>query len=288
MSDVKPILITGATGQLGGMIIQELLEKVEPSSIIAMARSPEKASALAEKGVQVRAGDYTKPETLGAALEGAGTVMLISGTDIGPRVGHHKNVVDAAKAAGAQRIVYTSVVIAGQSPEPIFDDHRITEEYIQASGLAYTILRDNFYMDAYVSEIPLAMERGFYQAGGSSGSAMVSREDIARSAAAVLADEKYTGRVYNLTGPGLVDGKEFARIASDISGREIELRIVSLEEIQKDYEGRGYPAEHMPFLILLEKTVTSGMLADVSGDVETLTGRAPLSFESYVRQELKA
>lgn len=285
-SSNETILITGATGQLGGMIIAELLARTEPGRVMGMARSPDKAGSLQAKGVTVRAGDYTDPAGLRTALDGIRTLMLVSGTEIGPRVQQHKNVIDAAKDSGVDRVVYTSVVIAGRSPEPIFDDHRITEEYIQASGLGFTILRDNFYMDPYLSEISLAIQRGFYRSGGTSGSALVSRRDVARAAAAVLIDDAHAGRTYDLTGPALVDGPEFARIAAALGGKEVRSETVGLDEIQKDYEERGYPAEHMPLLLLLEETNASGLLANVSDHIERITAVPPESFEDFARRSL--
>ena len=294
-----PIFITGATGQLGGLIIEEILKPVEnpgrtplaaPSDLLALVRSPDKpaARALEEKGVTLRRGDYSDPAALREAMTGARTVMLISGTDIGQRVQQHKHVIDAAHAAGAERIVYTSVIVAGKSPEPIFHDHKETEDYIKASGLQYTMLRNSFYMDAYVSEIKLAIERGYYQAGGPSGGSLVSRRDIARMAAAVLATAGHAGKTYGLTGEVVCTAEEFARIATAIGGKPVEARVVAMDEIEKDYVERGYPADHMPFYLLLEKQVSSGLLEEVTSDIQDVTGAAPMSFEDFSRAELSA
>ena len=278
------IAITGATGQLGGYIIKELLKRAEGTGLIALARSPEKAIYLDGTGVKVRRANYNEKDSLRQAFQGAKTVMLISGTDIGERVEQHKNVVDTAKSAGVNNIVYTSVVIADKSPEPIYRDHKETEDYILASGLNYTFLRHNFYMDAYASEIDLAIERGVYRSPiGENGAALVSRRDLARAAACVLLTDKYANQTLNLTGPEKVTGMGFAHIATVLGGRPIAYEKVDFAELERDYRERGYPEDAMPILLLLEKTVASGLLGEVSNRIQAITGEAPESFESFVR-----
>ncbi len=281
---MSKILVTAATGQLGGLIIQELLKLTDAGNVVGLARTPEKAKGL---GIEIRQGDYNSPDLLEAACSGIDTVMLISGTDIGPRVQQHKNVVDAAKAAGVKRIAYTSVVIAQKRPEPIYHDHGETEDYIKASGMNYTFLRNNFYMNAYVEEIKIAIEKGVYRGAiGETGAALVARADLARAAAAALADEQHANKTYHLSGPAVVDGSEYARIASAISGKEISYQPISIDELKADYLARGYDANMMPFLLLLEETIASGDLVEVSPDIENLTGQKPQSFEEHARAVL--
>ncbi|MEM7183515.1 MAG: SDR family oxidoreductase [Spirochaetota bacterium] len=280
------IAVTGSTGQLGGLVLEHLLAMTDAKFLIGLARSPHKAEHFAKQGVTMRSFDFNKVDALPTSLQGVETLLLISGTEIGPRVQQHKNVIDAAVKAGVKRIVYTSVVIADIGKEPIYNDHKLTEDYIQQSGLQATILRDNFYMEPYLVEVTIASEKGVYRTAvtPTGGAALVSRNDVARTAAAVLLDEKHTGKTYNLTGPSVVTPQDFANLAAEISGKDVSYQQISYEELEQDYKERGLAGEHMPFLILLEKTIASGELANVTEDIRTITGTEVESFADFVNK----
>jgi NAD(P)H dehydrogenase (quinone) len=280
------IAVTGATGQLGRLIIEQLLLTVDPGQIVAIARSPEKADDLAEKGVIVCQGDYDQVESLMQGFDGVDVLMFISNTDVMRRKEQHQNVIDAARKAGIGRVVYTSF-IAVNDDNQLGPGHLATEESIKAAGLAYTFLRPNFYADMYVVEVEIAMKSGTYRSpSGEAGAAFISRSDVARAAAAALTSDEHTGKIYELTGPSAVTPAEFAAIASRLSGRSVVYQPISWDELAEDYRARGMPEQWVPMSIMLEQLIASNVLAKVSDGVERLTGKPPTSFEDFVRASL--
>lgn len=236
------IAITGITGKLGSLVLQELLGKESVSQVIGLARTPENAKKFAQQGVEIRPFNFDDPHGLSQSLSGIRTLLLVSGTDIGPRVQQHKNVIDAAIKAKVNRIVYTSIVIAGKRPEPIFQDHKLTEDYIKGKPITFTILRNNYYMDPYLVEIDIAIEKGAYRSpNGTEGAALISRKDISRACAEVLLSDKHAGKIYELTGTKKVTPQDFAAIASSLSGKEISYEKISFEDLKNDYLNRGTP-----------------------------------------------
>lgn len=282
------IAITGATGQLGGLIIENLLQSgTSPSEIIAVARTPQKANDLANKGVKVRHGDYADTASLVTACDGVQVLMFISNTDFASREEQHDNVVAAAKEAGIPHVVYTSVVDFGQ-PNPLVEGHHRTEQVIKDSGAAWTFLRNNFYMEPYVVEVEIAMKTGTYRTptAGDVGAAIVSRADIARAAAAVLSTDGHQGVTYNLTGPSQVTPQTFAAVASEISGKEVTHQSITWDELTADYAGRGMPQDMIDLAIWLEQIIAAGGLSMVSDDISRLTGQPATSFSDFVKSHL--
>ncbi len=154
------IVVTGATGELGRHVVEQLLEKVPASRIAVAVRNLEKAADFAARGVEVREADYNRPETLREAFKGAEKVLLISGSEVGSRVAQHSAVVDAAKEAGVGLIAYTSAPHADTTPMLLAAEHKATEEYILASGLPYTFLRNGWYNENYLQSVALGVEHG--------------------------------------------------------------------------------------------------------------------------------
>ena len=180
------IAITGATGQLGRLVVEKLKNRIGADHIVALARSPEKAADL---GVDVRAFDYNAADTLAPALQGVDQLLLISGSEIGQRTAQHKAVIAAAKAAGVQHIAYTSVLHGAANPAPVTPEHTATEDALAASGITTTLLRNGWYMANYTMGLAAALEHGALI--GASGNARISaatREDYADAAVAVLTD----------------------------------------------------------------------------------------------------
>jgi len=280
------IAVTGSTGHLGRLIIERLLGRVDADQIVAVARSPEKAADLAAKGVPVRRGDYEDLASLAAAFENVDVLMFISNTDVTRRLPQHQNVIDAAKKARVGRVVYTSFV-ALEHDDPLAASHFATEQSLKESGLICTILRDNFYMDAYVVEVQIAMKTGTYRSpSGEAGAAFVSRADIARAAAVVLTTGGHAGRVYHMTGPSVITPADFAAVASALGSRPVVYEPISWEELADDYRGRGMSEELVSLSIMLEKIIASNTLADVSDDIGRLTGAPAEDFASFVRRAL--
>lgn len=283
------IAITGANGQLGLRIIKRLLgQGVSAPEIVAVVRTAHKAVDLANKGVLVRQGDYEDPPSLESAFEGINTVMFISNTDLANRERQHNNVVNAAKEAGVNRLVYTSIVDLGDD-NPLAQSHRSSEQAIIASGLNWTFFRNNFYMDGYVAEVEIAMKTGTYRTPtrGDAGAALVSRDDISRAAAVVLTSEGHNGRIYNLTGPALVTPQVFAAVASELSGKEkVTYQQITWDELAADYAERGMPQAYVGIAVSVEQIIASNALADISDDVYRLTGRPATDFGDFVKRQL--
>ncbi len=213
------IAITGATGQLGRLVIEKLKERVDAREIIALARTPSKAADL---GITVREADYSRPDTLKTALAGVQTVLLISSSEVGQRVSQHRNVIEAAKAAGVTRIVYTSLLHADVSPLIIADEHRTTEALLAASGIPHTVLRNGGYSEIYTGKIPGALAAGVLL--GSARNGRISgapRVDYAEAAAVVVSTAGHDCKVYELAGD---ESWTLADLAAEISrqaGRDV-------------------------------------------------------------------
>ena len=281
------ITITGATGQLGRHTITQLLSRIDAASLSAVVRSPEKASDLADSGLKIVQGDYDTPAQLEQAFAGTDVLFFISNTDVQRRQQQHQNVIDAAKAASVGRVVYTSFVQTGRQ-DPLTMSHAATEAAIKASGLSYTFLRNNFYMDMYVAEVEIAGARGVYQTptDASAGVALVRREDIARAAATVLVEEGHEGKTYDMTGPQAVTPAVIAQTASSIYGKPVEHQQIAWDELADEYRRREMPEPYVQLSILLERMIASNDLAGVSQDIERLTGTPAMGFEAFVRSIL--
>ena len=190
--------ITGATGQLGKLVVPKLKDKVSNDNIVALVRTPQKAEDL---GVEVREADYTKPETLSSALQGIDTLLLISSSEVGQRASQHKNVLEAAKQAQVKRIVYTSLLHADTSTLSLADEHRTTEAMLKETGVSHTILRNGWYTENYTGSVAGAVAGGaFIGSAGGGKISSASRADYADAAVAVLTGEGHAGKVYELAG----------------------------------------------------------------------------------------
>lgn len=277
------ITITGATGQLGGLIINDLLKQVDAAEVTAVARSPQKAAHLADKGVVVRQGDYEDSRSLIAAFQGADALMFISNTDFSRRLEQHQHVVDAAKEAGVGRIVYTSI-IATAPDNPLVASHLQTEQFIKESGLPYTIIRPNFYMDYQVAVVEDAINKGVHRsASGEGGAAYLLRSDIARMATAVLTQQEHAGKTYELTGPSVVTAADVAAAASVVSGKNIPYQPISWDELAQDYKESGMPEQMVQFSLMIAQIIASNILAKVSDDIGTVTGTPATSFMDFIK-----
>ncbi len=271
------IAITGATGQLGRLVVDRLKAKLPASDIVALVRSPEK---VADLGIPARAFDYSKPDTLGEALSGVDTLLLISSSEVGQRATQHRNVIAAAKAAGVRRIVYTSLLHADVSPLNLADEHRTTEADLKASGLAHTILRNGWYTENYTASIPPALAHGAFV--GSAGDGRISsapRSDYAEAAVAVLTGEGHDGRTYELAGDDAYTLAELAAEVTRQSGKD--LPYVNLPE--SDYAGilseAGLPDWLANGLASWDVCASRGALLDEGRQLSELLGRptSPLS-----------
>ncbi|SDC38168.1 NAD(P)H dehydrogenase (quinone) [Sanguibacter gelidistatuariae] len=269
------IAVTGATGHLGRLVVDALLARgVAPEQIVAAVRTPARASDLAALGVAVREADYSRPETLVPALEGVKTLLLVSSSEVGRRAAQHANVIDAAKAAGVERIVYTSAPHADTSTLILAPEHKATEELLTASGLATTILRNNWYTENYAPALEQARESGVISASVGEGRvASATRKDFAEAAAVVLIRDDQAGKVYELTGDLAWTHEELARAASEILGREVTYRSLTSAEHAAALAAAGLDEGTAGFLVALDANIREGLLGEVTNDLTDLLGR---------------
>lgn len=271
------IAVTGATGQLGRLVIEALKTRVPASEIVALVRNPERA---AELGVTARAADYTAPEALEQALQGVDTLLLISSNEIGQRAAQHANVIAAAKAARVGRIVYTSLLHADRSPLSLAGEHRESEAALKASGLAHSILRNGWYAENYLGSIPAALAGGAFL--GSAGEGRISaatREDFAEAAAVVLTGEGHEGKTYELAGD---HGFSLADLAAELSrqtGRNIPYRNLPEADYAAILQGAGLPAPLAEAIAGWDADAAQGALEEDGCALSRLIGRptTPLS-----------
>lgn len=275
-SDADTIIVSGASGQLGGLVVEDLLARgVEPSRLILVSRTPEALAAYAAMGASTRFGDFSEPESLPAAYAGGDRMLLISiGTGVGAeRADLHGNAIDAAVAAGVRHVVYTSFVDLENNDSPLAADHVRTEQMLRDSGLAWTMLRNSLYMNGVVARAARMLADGRVVSSVTGGVAYVTREDCAAAAAAVLATDGHEGRAYDITGPSVVFPQDIARAASEVTGRPIEI----------------LPPE--PGAAAAPGPMSSASFSVVSSAVQDLTGRPAMSVRDLLesnRAELVA
>ena len=264
--------VTGASGQLGRLVVESLLQKVAPSEIVALARNPESVADLAAKGVTVRAFDYDAPDTLAPGLAGVTRLLLISGNAIGSRVPQHRAVIDAAKAAGVQLIAYTSLLRAQTSPMQMAAEHKATEDLLAASGVAAALLRNGWYTENYLMSAGPAIEHGVLI--GSAGDGLVSgaaRADYAEAAAVVLA--RGEAGTYELAGDSGFTHAELAAALAEASGKPVAYQDLPQAEYAKALEGAGLPGPFAAILADSDARVADGALFDESKTLSGLIGR---------------
>ncbi|QGF24578.1 NAD(P)H-binding protein [Raineyella fluvialis] len=272
------LAVTGATGHLGGLVIDHLLDRGTPAAeVVALVRDPAKASDLAARGVDVRGFDYDRPDP--SALTGVDSMLLVSGTAVGQRLPQHTAVVDAAVEAGVGRLVYTSAPRADASINPVAPDHKATEEYLGASGLPHVILRNGWYHENFLADLDAAAHTGqVLTAAGDGRVASASRSDLAEAAAVVLAGEE-TGRTYTLTGDVAWSFEDLAGDFSAVLEREVTAVQVAPEEKSAALAGAGLDSGLIGFLVAVDDAIAAGELADRTGELAALIGHptAPIA-----------
>ncbi|WP_454758436.1 SDR family oxidoreductase [Caulobacter segnis] len=280
------IAITGATGQLGRLVVEHLKTLVPAGDIVALARDPAKATDL---GVTVRAADYAKPETLSAALAGVDTLLLISSDAVGQRVAQHRNVIEAAKAAGVKRIAYTSILRADTTPIALAEEHIATEALIKASGLTYALLRNGWYFENYTGSLAGAIAAGAVI--GASGEGKISaaaRGDYAQAAAVVVATPDTENRVYELAGDTAFTRADLAAEVSRQTGKTIAYNDLPEATYAGILESFGLPAPFAAILAQSDVGAAQGGLFDEGHALSRLIGRPTTSLADAVAQALKA
>jgi NAD(P)H dehydrogenase (quinone) len=285
------LVITGATGQLGRLVVEQLLEAGVPAGeIVATGRSVEKIKDLAERGVQVRAADYGDPAALRAALDGADRVLLISVAEPGDREALHGNVIAAARAAGASLIAYTSIINAGTVSMRLAEDHQATERLLRDSGLPYVLLRNGWYHENYTGRLPSFLASGTVP--GSAGQGRISaaaRADYAAAAVAVLTTDGHAGRVYELGGDEPFTLAELAAEISDQFGQPVRYADLPEAEYAAALAAHGVPRLMADVVAETDRAAADGALYTGSGDLARLIGRPATTLRAAVgasRREL--
>ena len=280
------VVVTGATGKLGRLVVESLLSRGVPAGeIVAIGRDVATIDDLGVRGVVVRRADYEDPRSLRAALAGAEKALLISASEVGRRLHQHRNLVEAAKATGAGLLVYTSAPNAGTAGYTIAVDHRATEELITASGLPYVILRNGWYLENYALQIPTFLEYGIAGSAGDGRISAATRADLAEAAAAALTTGGHEGRVYELGGEPFT----LAELAAEISrqsGRGVTYTDLPEEEYAKLLTGAGVPEGFAAVLADSDVGASRGELYADRADLEKLLGRPVTPLADLIRAAL--
>lgn len=278
------IAVTGATGQLGQLVIKHLLNKVEPQQIVALVRNIEKAASLTSLGVQVRQADYSKPETLESALDGVAKLLLISSSEIGQRASQHKNVIDSAKKAGVELLAYTSLLHADTSPLALAEEHVVTEAYLKQAEIPHVLLRNGWYTENYLASVAPALANGGFIGCAQDGKiSSAAREDYAEAAAAVLTSEaEQSGKVYELSGDEAYTLSELSALISKKSGKAIPYINMEEADFAKALEGAGLPAPFAAVLANSDTGASQGALYDDSKTLSLLIGHPTKSLEQLI------
>ncbi|WP_377155823.1 SDR family oxidoreductase [Roseateles sp. UC29_93] len=278
------IVVTGATGQLGRLVIDRLLSLgVASAGIVAAVRTPSKAADLAARGVVVREADYTRPDTLTAAFVGAERVLLISSNEIGERIPQHRAVIDAAKAARVSQLVYTSVLHADRSPLGLAGEHRETEALIKAAGLTHVLLRNGWYVENYLAALPMALKHGAFLGSAGEGSiSWATRADYADAAAAVLTRPVDGHVVFELAGDR---GHTLTELAAEVarqSGQPVQYKDLPRADYERVLLDAGLPAPLAELLADSDEQAAKGALQDDGGALARLIGRPTTTLDVAV------
>ncbi|UKM65815.1 SDR family oxidoreductase [Flavobacteriaceae bacterium GSB9] len=274
--------ITGATGQLGTLVLEQLKKKTDLSNLVALVRSPEKV-----EGIEARAFDYEKANDLPGALKGIDTLLLISGNEIGKRASQHKNVIEAAKKADVQWIVYTSLLRADTSTISLAGEHLTTEKLLKDSGIPYTLLRNGWYSENYTGSVAGAVEAGAFIGSAEQGKiSSASRKDFAEAAAVVLTDEKHKGETYELAGDEAYTLTELANEISKQTGKKIPYQNLPEEAYSKALKGYGVPDIFAEGIASWDISASKGDLYDDSKTLSKLIGRGTTPISESVKDVL--
>ncbi len=281
------IVITGATGQLGRLVVEQLLEKVPATEIIAAVRDPKKAQDFAASGVQVRQADYSRPDSLTGAFAGAEKVLLISSSEVGNRVPQHKAVTDAARAAGVKMLAYTSILNSDTSPLLLAKEHQATEAYIRSSGVPFTFLRNGWYTENHTAFLPAAIKHGVLLGAAKDGRfATASRTDYAAAAVAVLTGEGHKNKVYELGGDNPYTLAELPAEAARQANQTVIYKNLSQQEYAGALIGFGLPEGLANAIADADAGAREGALDTSSHELRALIGRATTTVQESIAAAL--
>jgi len=268
------IVVTGATGQLGRLVVEGLLKKVPPAEIVAAVRDPRKAAEFAARGVQVRTADYDDPATLATAFAGADKVLLISSSTPGQRLAQHSAAVTAAREAGVRHLAYTSILAADTTRVSLAPEHKATEEFIRESGVPFTFLRNGWYTENYAQTVAQALASGsFVGSAGEGRLGGVPRIDFAEAAVEVLTGEGHVGKVYELAADESWSYADLAAAVTAAAGKPVSYQDLPAEQHRQILLGAGLPEPVAAMLVDADRGIADGELSSASGDLRALIGR---------------
>lgn len=281
------LLVTAASGHLGRLVVDALLERgVAASDIVAGVRTPSKVDDLAARGIGVVELDYARADTLAPALEGVERVLLISGTDA-DRVAGHRNVIDAAREAGVERLVYTSAPRVDEIDYALGADHKATEEAIAASGLSATVLRHNWYTENYLDAVARAAQTGeIVAAVGDARVASASRRDYAEAAALALTTDELAGRTLEVGGDVAWTYDDLAAAATEVLGRPVTYTAVTRAQLEAGLQAAGLDAGTAAFVAGIDDAIARGALSQTDGTLSALIGRPTTPLVEGLREGL--
>jgi NAD(P)H dehydrogenase (quinone) len=280
------VVVTGATGHLGRLAVESLLERGVPAAdITATGRSVEPLADLAARGVRVAVADFHDPASLDAAFAGAEKVLLVSSGSFDDRAGQHRNAIDAAVRAGVQHVVYTSGPKATTSRLLLMADHAATEKALAASGLTHTVLRDGWYVENYTGQVDTYLQHGMVGAAGDGLVSIAPRRDYAEAAAVVLTTDGHEGKVYELGGEALTLA-QIAGLISTETGREIAYTDVPVETLTGILVGAGFPEPVAAVFADVDRGIAEGELLVDPTDLATLLGRPATPAATAVKEAL--
>lgn len=281
------ILVTGATGQLGSAIVNNLLLQVSPSEIAVLVRDEEKAKELKSKGVQIRIGDYKNPNSLVNAFKDVEKLILISSNDFNDRIGQHKNAIDAAKKAGVKHIIYTSMSMNDieTSPlKPFLADHYETEDYIKNNGFTYTMMQHSLYLDVlpmFIGE--QVLETGVFFPAGEGRVAYASRTDLAEAIAKVALSDKFDNQNLPMTNTENYSYADVAEILTELSGKEVAYVSPTPEVFEQTLKGFNLPEPIIQMSLGFAAGIKNNDFDKTFPNLEEILGRKPLTLKEYLK-----
>jgi NAD(P)H dehydrogenase (quinone) len=288
MATQEKIVVTGATGQLGRLVLAELLKIAPKAHLIGLVRDPTRAKDVADRGVELRKADYTDPTSLDAALAGADKVLLISSSEVGQRLPQHRNVLEAAKRAGVKLLAYTSILHADTSPLNLAEEHRATEALIHASGIPFVLLRNGWYTENYTAGASAAVAHGAVLGAAKDGRiSSAARADFAAAAVAVLTSaESQSGKVYELAGDNAFTLTEYAAELAKKSGKDVAYKDLGEAGYKAALEQVGLPEALAALLAESDAKAARGALFDDSRQLSRLIARPTTSMAQSVADAL--
>ncbi|ART74902.1 NAD(P)-dependent oxidoreductase [Sutcliffiella horikoshii] len=279
------MLVTGATGKLGSKIVETLLKKVPVNQLAVSVRNPEKAEGLRARGVDVRKGDFDYPETLDAAFAGVDRLLIISADgENETRIRQHANAIAAAERAGVKFIAYTSIANAKESANPLAPTHKATEEAIMKTGIPYSFLRNNWYLENEISSIQGVLAGAPWVTSAGNGKVgWALQQDYADAAVAVLTGSGHENTIYELSGK-LLTQEEFVSALGNVLGKEVPVQQVDDKTYANIMKGAGVPDFLLPFLVEIQTGIREGTLEVESNDFEKLLGRSATPISDGLNQ----